>query len=103
VTWQVIGLRQKVQREMLETGLPESLNAEFHSLSEWVQTLSSKFDNRVTVRLIDAASVEGFFKSLLRRFRRYPSFSVDGDRYTGTDFTRVDALITKSLNARASR
>jgi hypothetical protein len=103
VTWQVIGLRQKVQREMIDTGLPEALNAEFHSLSEWVQTLSSKFDDQVAVRLIDAMSVEGFFKSLLRRFRRYPAFSVDGEGYTGNDFTRVDALITKSLSARASR
>jgi len=103
VTWQVIGLRQKVQREMIQTGLPEGLSTEFHALSEWAQTLSSKFDNQVAVRLIDAASIEGFFKSLLRRFRRYPAFSVEGQRYTGNDFTQVDALIAKSLSARASQ
>ena len=101
MTWKVIGLRQKVQREIIDTGLPEPLQKEFHSLSQWAQTLRSKFGDRVTVRLIDAASIEGFFKSLVRWFRRYPAFTVDGQRYTGSDFTQVDALIAKSLSARA--
>jgi hypothetical protein len=92
-----MGLRQKIQRELMDSGLPDDLKAEFHELSAWAHTLPSKFGDRVYVRLIDAASIEGFFKSLFRRFARYPAFTVEGQRYVGSDFARVDALIGKQL------
>ncbi len=95
-----MGLRQKVQRDLLESGLPEDLKNEFHQLSEWAQTLPAKFGDRVRVRLIDAASIEGFFKCLLRRFARYPAFTVEGKRYVGSDFARVDSLISAGLATR---
>ena len=92
-----MGLRQKVQREMADSALPDDLKAEFHSLSEWAHTLPGKFADRVRIRLIDAASIEGFFRSLLHRFWRYPAFAVEGQRYVGSDFARVDALIAQVL------
>ena len=92
-----MGLRQKVQREMADSALPDDLKAEFHTLSEWAHTLPGKFADRVRVRLIDAASIEGFFKTLFHRFRRYPAFAVEGQRYVGSDFARVDALIAQAL------
>jgi hypothetical protein len=99
MTWQVMGLRQKVQRDLLGSGLPEDLKNEFHQLSEWAHTLPAKFGNRVYVRLIDAASIEGFFKCLVHRFARYPAFTVEGERYVGSDFTRVEGLISARLTA----
>jgi len=95
-----MGLRRKVQRELMDSGLPEDLKAEFHQLSEWAHTLPAKFGGCVNVRLVDAASIEGFFKSLIRRFWRYPAFAVEGQRYGGSDFTRVDALISEALRRR---
>jgi hypothetical protein len=95
-----MGLRQKVQRELMDSGLPADLMAEFHQLSEWAHTLRGKFGSGVNVRLVDAASIEGFFKSLLRRFWRYPAFSVAGRRYVGSDFGQVDALIGQALRRR---
>jgi hypothetical protein len=92
-----MGLRQTVQRELLDSGLPDDLKQEFHALSEWAHTLPVKFGNRVTVRLIDVASIEGFIKSLVRRFGRYPAFTVEGERYVGSDFSRVDDLIDRRL------
>ncbi len=92
-----MGLRRKVQRELMDSGLPEDLKAEFHQLSEWAHTLPTKFGGGVNVRLVDAASIEGFFKSLIRRFWRHPAFAVEGLRYVGSDFTRVDALISEAL------
>jgi hypothetical protein len=97
VTWQVAGIGPKVHREQLESGLPDDLAAEFHSLSQWAHGLPQRYGSRVTVRLVDAASIEGFFKSLFRRFRRYPAFVVNGRKYVGSDFSRVDALISQSL------
>ena len=98
-----MGLRQKVQREMLESGLPEDLKNEFHQLSEWAHTLPAKFGNRVSVRLIDAASIEGFFKCLVRRFARFPAFTVEGERYVRSDFSRVEDLIERGLTSRPAR
>ena len=97
-----MGVGQKVHREQLDSGLPDDLYQEFHQLSAWVQTLPAKFGGRVYVRLVDAASIEGFFKSLIRRFRRYPAFTVGGERYVGSDFSRVNALISACLAARGA-
>ena len=97
MTWQVAGLGRKIHQEQLESGLPADLAAEFHSLSVWAQGLPQRYGPRVTVRLVDAASIEGFFKSLVRRLRRYPAFVVDGRKYVGSDFSRVDALISQSM------
>ena len=98
-----MGLRQKVQREFMDTGLPDDLKADFHRLSEWAHTLGDKFGDRIRVRLVDVASLEGFFKSLLRRFGRYPAFTVEGARYVGGDFSRVDALIAQALSRKEDR
>ena len=82
---------------MAETGLPDDLMREFHALSEWAGTLPATFGSRVEVRLVDAASVEGFFKSLVRRFRRFPAFTVGDRRYVGSDFRQVNELIAERL------
>src|SRR5215470_5830159 len=94
-----MGLGRKVHREQLEAGLPEDLARDFHRLAVWAGTLPARFGGRVAVRLVDVASIEGFFKSVIYRFHRYPAFVVDGRRYVGDDFTRVDALISESLAA----
>jgi len=101
MTWQVMGLRQKVQREMADTGLPDDLKQEFHALSEWAHTLPDRFGGQVALRVVDGASIEGFFKSLVRRVWRYPAFTLAGERYVGSDFSRVDALIERGLSTRS--
>ena len=93
------GVGRKIHREQLDSGLPADLAAEFHSLSEWAQGLPQRYGSRVTVRLVDAASIEGFFKSLFRRFNRYPAFVVNSKKYVGSDFSRVDDLISERLTA----
>jgi hypothetical protein len=92
-----MGLRRKIQQDLLGSGLPDDLMAEFHRLSEWVHTLPAKFGDGVRVRLVDAASLEGFFKSAWRRFHRYPAFTVAGERYVGWDLASVEALISLAL------
>jgi hypothetical protein len=79
--------------------LPEDLSREFHELSEWARSLPAKFGAAVQIRLVDAVSIEGFFRSLVGRFRRYPAFTVAGQRYVGSDYARVDALIARRLAA----
>ena len=91
------GLGQKVHREQLESGLPDDLAAEFHVLSGWAQQLRARYGPRVTFRLVDSASIEGFVKSLFRWLHRYPAFIVDGKKYVGNDLSYVDGLISESL------
>ncbi len=86
-----------MHREQIQSALPDDLAEDWHALSEWVLGLAQRYGSRVTVRLVDVASMEGFFKSLFRRFHRYPAFVVDGRKYVGSDFSRVDALISESL------
>jgi hypothetical protein len=100
VTWQVAGTGRAVHREQLDSGLPEDLAQEFHRLSDWARSVRAKFGDRVRFHLVDAASLEGFFKSLVRRLRMYPAFSVDGHHYMGSDFTQVEALIAARLGGR---
>jgi hypothetical protein len=95
-----MGLGPKVHREQLDSGLPSDLYEEFHRLAEWAGTLPDKFGHRVALRVVDVASIEGFFKSLMSRFRAYPAFVVDGRRYVGSDFSRVDSLIAEQLTGR---
>ena len=88
-----------MHREQIQSALPDDLAEEWHALSEWVLGLAQRYGSRVMVRLVDVASMEGFFKSLFLRFHRYPAFVVDGRKYVGSDFSRVDALISESLVA----
>lgn len=86
-----------MHREQIQSALPDELADEWHALSEWILGLAQRHGSRVTVRLVDVASMEGFFKSLFRRFHQYPAFVVEGRKYVGSDFSRVDALISESL------
>ncbi len=88
-----------MHREQIQSALPDDLAEEWHALSEWVLGLAQRYESRVTVKLVDVASMEGFFKSLFRRLRRYPAFIVNGRKYVGSDFSRVDRLIAESLAA----
>ncbi len=44
-----MGLRRKVQRDLMGSALPEDLQVEFHHLSEWAYTLPGKFGDRVRI------------------------------------------------------
>lgn len=48
---------------------------------------------------VEVITLEGFFKSVVRRLHRYPAFIVEGRKYVGKDFVKVDALISASLAA----
>jgi hypothetical protein len=50
-------------------------------------------------RIIDAASIEGWFKSLRHGLRQYPAIIVDGEKAVGTELERATALIERRLAA----
>lgn len=103
VVWQPVGAGERFHQEQLETSIPEDLQREYSDLSNWVRDSVEIYGGRVVFKVIDAASVEGFLKSVRYGVRRFPTFVVDGkDKHTGTDMVRVKQLIdgrVKSITA----
>jgi hypothetical protein len=84
VAWREMGVTNRIHDEQLESSLPEDLTREYQAISEWVKKLFGVYCDQVTVKVIDAASVEGVFKSVKYNTRRYPAIIVDGKaRFTG--------------------
>jgi hypothetical protein len=98
LVWEQTGFSKGVRQEQISNGLPQDLLDEYASISDWVQRLFSQYCDRVMIKVIDAASVEGVWKSLRYGVRRYPAIIVDGhDKSIGTDFSMADASIARRL------
>ena len=103
LTFQHVGVGQKIHDEQTVQALPPDLSQDYQALSEWVRALTEHYCGQVIVKVIDAASVEGFWKSLRYGVRRYPAVIVAGqDRCLGTDNATVQALIDRRLSAPVS-
>jgi hypothetical protein len=84
VAWREMGKSNRVQQEQLESSLPEDLAREYQAVSDWVREIFSTYGDRLIVKVIDAASVEGVFKSLRYKTRRFPAVIVEQEfRFSG--------------------
>lgn len=54
------GIGERVHREQARESLPQDLRAEFARIADWVHGLLDRHGPRVRVRVIDAASLQGF-------------------------------------------
>ena len=98
-----VGLGERIHRAEARDALPADLIAQFQHVSDWVHDVLERHGPRVSVTVIDAASIEGVWKSLRHGVRRYPAVIVDGrERRVGTDFTELDALIDARLRPGAA-
>lgn len=98
LVWDQTGFSQGVRREQINNGLPEDLLREYAAVSDWVRQLFAQYYDRVLVKVIDAASIEGMWKSVQYGVHRCPAIIVDGrDKSTGIDFTPADASIARRL------
>ena len=98
VVWQETGFSQGLRKEQVASALPADLTQEYQSVSDWVRRLFRVHCDRVVVKVIDAASPEGFIKTLRHGLRRYPAVIVGGRaKFSGTDFAPADAEITRQL------
>jgi hypothetical protein len=100
LTFREMGIGDRIRREEAAQALPDDLRREFGEVSSWLSDLAHRFGSRVRVRLVDAASIEGFFKSLRHRARRYPAVVVEGpQRYVGTDFGEAGRVVERYVTA----
>jgi hypothetical protein len=77
VAWREMGASNRIHEEQVESSLPEDLAREYQAVSDWVKEIFRVHCDRVSVKVIDAASVEGFYKSLKYNARHYPAVIVD--------------------------
>jgi hypothetical protein len=91
------GFDQKLhQKEMDE--YPRDLKEELAKLSAWIRELNRLYKHRLSIKLIDAPSPLGIYKSLRHRIRTYPTFIVEGkETYAGWDKSQLEGLLDKYI------
>jgi hypothetical protein len=75
---------------------PPDLKEEYLKLSDWIRELTRIYEQRLLIKLIDAQSILGIYKSLRHWVRKYPTFIVEGqETYTVWDKKRLESLLVK--------
>ena len=88
--------RDRRQKEFDE--YPEDLKQESVKLSEWIGELSRLYKHRLLIKLIDAQSLLGVYKSLRHRIRHYPAFIIEGkETFFGWDKERLEELLDNHI------
>ena len=86
VAWREMGATNRIHEEQLESSLPVDLIKEYQTVSDWVQEMFRVHCDAIVMKVIDAASVEGFYKSLRYNARRYPAVIVNRkSRFLGSE------------------
>jgi hypothetical protein len=98
VVWDSVGFGERIRAEQRDAGLPADLQAEYTAIADWVTEAHALYGDLLRVKVVDVASVEGFFKAIRHRARRFPTFVLDGrDRIIGFDRQRLDAALAQRL------
>ncbi len=85
VAWREMGASNHIHEEQLESSLPEDIAQDYAAVSDWVKDIFKTYCDGIIVKVIDAASVEGVYKSLRYNARRYPAVIIDrSSRFIGT-------------------
>lgn len=77
VAWREMGASNRIHEEQMESSLPEDLIQEYQTVSDWVKEMFRIYCDAIVLKVIDAASIEGFYKSLKYHARRYPAVVVN--------------------------
>ena len=98
LTFQEMGLGERLRREEAKSALPDDLSREFQALSDWIRALGDRHGPRIHVSVIDAASIEGVLTSLRHRVFRYPAVIVDGqEKQAGRDLQAAEPIIERHV------
>src|SRR5574341_703730 len=92
-----VGVGGQVKQEDL-AAYPEEFIRDWRNVSDWVLELADKYPGKLIIRITDAQSVQGLWKSLTKGVRKYPTFIVEGqEKYHGWDHDQLEAIIQKRL------
>jgi hypothetical protein len=100
VVWHEIKASGPIHQEQVASSLPDDLIQEYQEISNWADELFRRYADRVTVQVIDAASLEGVLKSLRYGVHRYPAVIVNRRaRFTRQAFERASDEIARALGS----
>jgi hypothetical protein len=103
VVFQQVGVGQKIHAEQREANLPDDLKQDFARLSRWVEEMVERHPDQIQFKIIDAASLEGVFKALRYRVRKFPAVIIDGnEKVPGSDLAVATELAERHLAASAA-
>ncbi len=93
------GVSHDLHREQVHSSLPADLTRDYQELSDWVRCMAAAYGERIIFRVIDAASLQGFWKTLRHGIHRYPAIIVDGKRHHGGTgpLSQAEQSIARSL------
>jgi len=75
---------------------PLNSKEEYLQLCDWIREQTRLYKVSLLIKLIDAQSILGFYKSLRHWVRKTPAFIVEGkETYTGWDRERLQSLLVK--------
>lgn len=77
VAWREAGMKERIHEEQLQSSLPTELIQEYAIVSDWVKGMFKTHCDAILLKVIDAASIEGFYKALKYNARRYPAVIVN--------------------------
>jgi hypothetical protein len=101
VAMQTVGLGQAVHREQRAVAFPPDLLADYTALGDWVLRVAARHGDRVRIRIVDAASLEGVYKTLRHGARRYPAIVVGGEVRQGPpDYAALDRWLDAQVASR---
>jgi hypothetical protein len=73
---------------------PQDLLEEHRQLSTLVVELLNHFKDGIVIHVIDPQSLQGIFKSIRYRVRKYPAFIIDGEELiVGWNRAALDSAI----------
>ena len=97
VVWKESGFSEGLHEEQVRSALPPDMLQDYQAVSDWVRRLLKLYCDGVIFRVIDAASLEGVWKSVRHSLNRYPAVIMGGQRFIGTDFSAAEAEISRQL------
>ena len=99
VVWKETGFSKGLHEEQIASALPSDVMQDYRAVSNWVNHLFQVYCDQVVVKVIDAASIEGFWMTLRHGLRRYPAIVVGSARFSGTDFSDAETEIANRVRA----
>ena len=98
VAWREMGATNKIHEDQFTTSLPDDLAQDYQQVSDFVREIFRRHCDQILVKVIDVASVEGFWKTMRYGVRRYPAVIIGGQkRFSGKQFAEAEEEISREV------
>jgi len=87
---------KKHQMDMDE--YPEDVKRDYTRLCDWVAATAARYRGRIQIKITDPQSLEGVWKAIRYRVRKYPTVIINGkDKYVGWQEPVVEAALARLI------